>query len=54
MIPGRIMTEEKMCECCYQDFVTWRYDTSDYCPSCRQVRALERIAEALEYWIGLQ
>lgn len=50
--PTRTMTEEKMCECCYEDFVAWRYDTHDHCPSCRQMLALERIAEAIEYWIG--
>lgn len=42
------------CEECYQRFTTDQYDNDCICMSCRSTKALERIANALEYWVGMQ
>ena len=52
MIP--VITKEARCEECYKMFTTHRYDDECICTSCRQMKALERIAEAIETWIGWQ
>lgn len=51
MIP--MITETKDCEVCHKQYEGTRFDEGT-CVSCRQVRALERIADVLEYWVGLQ
>jgi hypothetical protein len=46
-------TMEKDCEVCHGKYEGTRFDEST-CVPCRRVRALERIADVLEYWVGLQ
>jgi len=48
------ITELQTCEECYEDFKMWIHDSHSSCPKCRQMRALERIADALELWMGMQ
>jgi len=52
MIP--VITKEARCEECYKTFTTHNYDDECICTSCRSMKALERIAEAIETWIGWQ
>ena len=52
MIP--VITKDARCEECYRMFTTWNYDESCVCTDCRSMKALERIAEAIETWIGWQ
>lgn len=52
MIP--VITKEARCEECYTMFTTHRYDDECICTSCRKMKALERIAEAIETWVGWQ
>lgn len=51
MIPIHTITKD--CEVCHQPYEGTRFDEST-CVRCRRVRALERIADVLEYWVGLQ
>ena len=51
MLPA--FTREKECECCHAMYVGTKFDT-DTCVPCRRVIALERIAEVLEHWVGMQ
>jgi hypothetical protein len=51
MIPAYTMTKE--CECCHQEYEGTRFDEGK-CVPCRQVVALERIADVLEHWVGMQ
>ena len=44
-----IITEEKTCEECYQIFVGAKYG-SEICSNCRQMVALESIAELLAFY----
>jgi uncharacterized Zn finger protein (UPF0148 family) len=48
-----IFTEDKQCDECFTTFKDAKFGEG-VCPTCRQMKALERIADALEYWIGLQ
>lgn len=41
------------CEECYERFTTHQYDDECVCMSCRSTKALERIANAIEYWVGM-
>jgi len=50
MLPTITCTRD--CEECHKEYVGTRYDES-VCVSCRRVRALERIADVLEHWVGL-
>jgi hypothetical protein len=43
----------RTCEECYQQYVGTRHDES-VCVQCRSVKALERIADVLEHWVGIQ
>ena len=52
MIP--IITKDTRCEECYKTFKTYQYDESCICTSCRSMKALERIADAIETWVGWQ
>ena len=47
-------TKEVKCDDCYKSFTTHMYDENEVCTSCRSMRALERIAEAIETWVGWQ
>ena len=50
----RMITEIQTCEECYEDFKAWIHDSHAKCVSCRRMRALERIAYAIEHWMGMQ
>jgi rRNA maturation endonuclease Nob1 len=52
MIP--IYTKEAQCNECYKTFTTHYHDDVEVCTSCRSMKALERIAEAIETWMGWQ
>ena len=52
MIP--IITKETRCDECYKTYTTHQYDERQVCTSCRSMMALERIAEAIETWVGWQ
>ena len=52
MIP--VITKDARCEECYRMFTTWNYDETCICTDCRSMKALERIAEAIETWMGWQ
>jgi hypothetical protein len=45
--------QTKECEMCHQEYEGWRFDENK-CVRCRQVVALERIADVLEHWVGIQ
>lgn len=49
-----IDTIEARCDGCYNLFTAWRHRPEEFCPTCRTMRALERIAEAIETWVGWQ
>jgi len=51
MLP--IYTCTKECEECHKDFTGTRFG-SDVCVECRRMVALERIADVLEHWVGMQ
>ena len=51
--PGNLITEEATCETCYAKFQRWRYDEHENCVTCRQMKALERIADVLEHYVGM-
>ncbi len=44
-----IITEEKKCDECYKLFIDAKYGEG-ICPSCRQMLALESIAELLAFY----
>ena len=46
-------TKDKHCEECHGEYRGSDHD-GDTCPTCRQMKALERIADVLEYWVGMQ
>lgn len=48
-----IFTEDKQCDECFRTFKDARFGEG-ICPSCRQMKALEQIAEVLEYFVGNQ
>ena len=52
MIPT--YTKDARCDECFIRFTTHLHDENEICPSCRQMKALERIADALETWLGWQ
>lgn len=54
LISSTPITEIQTCEECYEEYKMWIHDSHAACVSCRRMRALERIAEALETWIGWQ
>ena len=46
-----IVHSDKIChECCYP-YRGWAHD-DDICVKCRKMKALERIADVLEYYVG--
>jgi len=47
------ITCTRTCDVCHQDYEGWQYDEGR-CVPCRQVVALERIADVLEHWVGMQ
>lgn len=51
MLPIYTCTRE--CEVCHQEYEGTRFDEST-CVPCRRVVALERIADVLEHWVGMQ
>jgi reverse gyrase len=51
MLP--IYTTARTCEECHKEYVGTQHDESK-CVQCRQMLALERIADVLEHWVGLQ
>jgi ribosomal protein L37AE/L43A len=48
-----INTTARTCEVCYREYVGTVHDESQ-CPQCRRTLALERIADVLEHWVGIQ
>ena len=48
-----IFTEDKRCDECFSIFKDAKYGDG-VCVSCRNMKALERIADVLEHWVGLQ
>lgn len=48
-----VHTVERICEECHKTYTGWQHD-EEMCVECRRMRALERIADCLEYWVGNQ
>ena len=53
MVGSLPITEVRLCETCYDDYTAWIHDSGETCPTCRRTRALERIADVLEHWVGM-
>jgi hypothetical protein len=47
------LKENCECEECYAEYEGSKYG-SQLCRYCRRTRALERIANVLEHWVGMQ
>ncbi len=50
----RIEFEDDYCEDCGCDFKRPRYTSVERCKACEHVYQLRRIADVLEYWVGMQ
>jgi hypothetical protein len=46
--------KQTQCEECTKMFDQWKYGSEHRCVTCRAMRAMERIAEAIERWVGWQ
>ena len=54
MIANMTWTDAE-CEECSAIYKKWTFDcNSARCPSCENTYQLRRIADALEYWVGMQ
>lgn len=56
MIPRDSVWASNECEECGNIFQHPRYATAniDRCQACEQIYQLRRIADVLEYWVGMQ
>lgn len=48
-----IFVDDKQCEECFTTFRDAKFGEG-VCVPCRKMKALERIADVLEHWVGLQ
>ena len=46
-----VVYSDKICHECCHPYKGWAHD-DDTCVECRKMRALERIADVLEYYVG--
>lgn len=49
----KFSTIKKQCEICYEEYMGVQFD-DNRCAFCERTHHIKRIADALEYWIGLQ
>ena len=55
MIPNGLIYVPDKCEDCGATFQRAQYDTNTHrCQACEQIYQLRRIADVLEYWVGMQ
>jgi uncharacterized protein (DUF983 family) len=55
MIPNGLIYVDEQCEDCGATFQRTQYDTNAHrCQACEQIYQLRRIADVLEYWVGMQ
>lgn len=55
MIPNGLIYVSDKCEDCGATFERAQYDTNTHrCQACEQIYQLRRIADVLEYWVGMQ
>ena len=55
MIPKNYVFVEDQCEDCGVTFTRMQYDTETVrCQQCSAIYELRRIANVLEYWVGMQ
>lgn len=50
MLP--VHTIARTCDECHQEYIGTRHDEG-MCVQCRSMKALERIADVLEHWVGM-
>jgi hypothetical protein len=48
-----VFKAEKTCEECFEVFIGAQYG-EDVCRTCRSMLALEKIADAIQYWVDHQ
>lgn len=46
--------KQTQCDECMKMFDQWKHGSEDCCVTCRSMRAMERIATAIETWVGWQ